>query len=152
MTKEVLIQYSDIAEEVKDLRRRVEETERQLSKIESGGSVIDTVKGGSGGMQHFKVEGFPYPEYSRKKTLLYTRKANLEMLEFELLEKVNEVDEYINTLDDARIRRILRFRYIDNLSWVQVAYNMGGNCTADSVRMEHNRFIESKKVCSFCSD
>ena len=144
ISKEILIQYSDLQEEVKEVRERIERTERQIAKIEEDGNVIDTVSGGGGGIQHFKIDGFPYPEYSRKKTLLYARKATLASLELELMEMLNQVEEFIASVDDSRMRRIITLRFNDNLSWLKVAERIGGNSTADSVRMEFNRFMEKK--------
>ncbi len=144
ISKEILIQYSDLQEEVKEVRERIERTEKQIAKIEDEGNVIDTVSGGNGGIQHFKIEGFPYPEYSRKKTLLYARKVTLASLELELLKTLNQVEEFIAGLEDSRMRRIITLRFIDNLSWYKVSERLGEKATADSVRMEFSRFIEKK--------
>ena len=65
VTKEILIQYSDLQEEIKEVRDRIEKTENQIERIEREGAVCDKVMGGDGGLQPFKIEGFPYPEYSR---------------------------------------------------------------------------------------
>lgn len=143
ISKEILIQYSDLQEEVKEVRERIERTERQIAKIEEDGNVIDTVIGGGGGIQHFKIEGFPYPEYSRKKTLLYARKATLASLELELMEMLNQVEEFIASVDDSRMRRIITLRFIDNLSWNKVADRIGGNNTEDSVKKAFYRFMEN---------
>lgn len=143
ISKEILIQYSDLQEEVKEVRERIERTERQIAKIEEDGNVIDTVSGGCGGIQHFKIEGFPYPEYSRKKTLLYARKATLASLELELMEMLNQVEEFIASVDDSRMRRIITLRFIDNLSWNKVADRIGGNNTEDSVKKAFYRFMEN---------
>ena len=48
------------------------------------------------------------------------------------------------TIEDSRIRRIMRYRYIDDLNWVQVAHRMGKNHTAESCRKAHDRFLEEK--------
>lgn len=141
LTKDILVQYSDLTEEVKDLRRRIQKLNDQIKKIEQEGTVKDCVKGGYGGIQHYNIEGIPYPEYSRKKTSLYLYKAQLENAELELLEKTNEVEEYIQSIPDSRIRRILRHRFIDNLTWYQVAIRMGGKTTEESVRKEFERFM-----------
>lgn len=143
ISKEILIQYSDLQEEVKEVRERIERTEKQIAKIEEDGNVIDTVSGGGGGIQHFKIEGFPYPEYSRKKTLLYARKATLASLELELMEMLNQVDEFITSVDDSRMRRIITLRFIENLSWNKVADRIGGNNTEDSVKKAFYRFMEN---------
>ena len=143
ISKEILIQYSDLQEEVKEVRERIEKTEKQISRLEEDGNVIDSVCGGNGGIQHFKIEGFPYPEYSRKKTLLYARKATLASLEMELMETLNQVEEFIASVEDSRIRRIITLRFIDNLSWNKVADRIGGNNTEDSVKKAFYRFMEN---------
>lgn len=141
VSKEILIQYSDLQQECKEVREKIEKLERQIEKIESDGAVVDKVRGGEGGLQSFKIEGFPYPEYSRKKTLLYARKATLSELEMELLETLNDVEIFIASIKDSHIRRIVNLRVVDGLSWGEVARRIGGN-TEDSVRMAFNRFIE----------
>ena len=142
MTKDILAQYCDLKEEVKDLRRRIDNKQKEIERIEEEGDVTDSVKGGYGGEQHFKITGFPYPEYSRKKTALYLYRAQLENAELELLELTNAVEEYIQSLTDSRIRRILRFRFIDDLRWFQIAQKMGGRATEDSVKKEFQRFMQ----------
>jgi hypothetical protein len=142
VTKEVLSQYSDLQEEVKEVRLKIERLEKDISKIEAGKMVIDSVSGGDGGKQHFKIEGIPFPEYSRKKTLLYARKATLQLLEDDLLEKTNEVEEFIASVDDSRIRRIINLRFLENQSWNKVADQIGGNNTEDSVRKAFDRFMK----------
>jgi hypothetical protein len=141
MDKKILVQYADLQQEVIEIREKVEKLEQQIDKIESEGAVIDKVMGGEGGLQPFKVEGFPYPEYSRKKTLLYARKATLSELELELLETLNEVESFISSINDSHIRRIVSLRVVDGLSWNKVALKMGGGNTEDSVRKAFDRFV-----------
>lgn len=141
--KEVLIQCSDIRKEIEEVRQRIGKLEAQISKIEREGTVTDKVSGGSGGHQHFKIEGFPYPEYRRKRTILYMRKTRLENLEMTLLEKLSQAEEFIEGIRDSRMRRIISLRCVENLSWREIANKIGGN-TEDSVRMAFNRFMEEK--------
>lgn len=141
VSKDILSQYSDIQEEIKEVRKKIEKLETDIQKIESGETVIDTVSGGNGGAQHFKIEGVPYPEYGRKKTLLYARKATLQLLEDDLLEKTNEVEQFIASVDDSRMRRIINLRFLENKTWIQIARIIGGN-SESSVKMAFQRFIE----------
>jgi len=144
--KDILVQYCDLKEEIKDIRKRVQKLKDDIAKIEQEGSVIDCVKGGYGGIQNFKIQGFPYPEYTKKRTSLMTRTAILTDMEMELLELTNKVEEYIQGIDDARMRRLLTFRFIDELNYIQIAHRMSRTtkqATPDSVRMEINRFLES---------
>lgn len=157
VSKSILIQYADLQEEIKETREKIEKLERQAKKIENRlkdievhkETVKDKVYGGFGGEQGFVVEGLPMREYDKKKTELLTkkllinqRKSTLEILEFDLLEKTNEVEEFIASLDDSRMRRIINLRFIEKLSWVAVAHRIGGGNTEDSVRMAFNRFME----------
>lgn len=61
----------------------------------------------------------------------------------------NHIMRYINTIDDSLMRQIIFYRHIALLPWSVVANEVGGDNTADSVRMLHNRFfakdIKSKK-------
>ena len=77
-----------------------------------------------------------------RKTLLRIRQANLEASEMALLETLNRVEEFIQSLSDSRIRRIIRFRIVDDMTWARVSVNMGGYATDESVRKEFERFME----------
>ena len=124
MDKNVLIQYTDMIEEVKDIRKRILQTEKQISKIEEEGTVKDTVSGGMGRIQHFVVEGMPVPELRRKRLLLNKRKAMLIKKENELLELTNQVEQYISSIEKSELRTIFRLYYIDGMTWTQVAHRM----------------------------
>lgn len=149
MDKNVLIQYCDMIEEIKDLRKRIADTENSILKIAEEGTVKDTVSGGMGGIQHFVVEGMPVPELQRKKLLLNKRKAMLIEKENELLELTNQAEEYINSIEKSELRMIFRFYYIDGMTWVQVAHKMNQlhpkrrvAYTEDSCRMRNARFFQ----------
>ena len=143
ISKEIITQYSDLQHECKEVREKIEKLEKQIEKIERDGNVVDKVRGGEGGLQSFKIEGFPYPEYSRKKTLLNIRKATLCELEIELLETLNQVEEFIAGIKDSHIRRIINLRVIDGLPWNKVADRIGGGNTEDSVKKAFYRFMDN---------
>ena len=48
---------------------------------------------------------------------------------------------YIARIDDALTRRIFELRYIDGLSWAQVAKRVGGGNSVEGVRQRHNRYL-----------
>ena len=141
LTKDILIQYCDLRQEVKDMHNRIKKIEDQIKKIEADGAVIDSVKGGEGGIQNFKIMGFPFPEHGHKTTQLLVKIAKSKALENSLTEKINLVEEYIGSISDSRTRRMLRFRYVDGMTWAKVAVNMGGKTTDESIRKEHERFL-----------
>ena len=154
MDKNVLIQYCDMKEEIKDLRRRIAETEKQIWKIAEEGTVKDTVSGGMGGIQHFVVEGMPVPELSRKRLLLNKRKAILLEKENELLKLTMQVDEYIETIEKSELRIIFRLYFLDGLSYPKVADHMNQmfpkRCikyTDENIRKKIQRYFENVLQC-----
>lgn len=142
ITKKILHEYIDLQREIEETREKIAKVEKQIAKIEKQGAVIDTVSGGDGGIQHFKIEGFPYPEYSRKKTLLYARQTTLTNLEIELMETINEIELFISQIDDSFMRRIINLRFIEKLSWGEVANRMGGANNEDNIKKAFYRFME----------
>lgn len=144
VSKEILSQYSSLRQEIEELRQKIKKNEQQIQRIEQDGRVCDKVKGGEGGIQSFKIEGFPHPQYEHQKTLLYSRKATLISLEIKLAEMLNEIEAFIASVKDSHMRRIINLRIIENLSWNEVADCIGGGNTEDSVRKAFSRFISEK--------
>lgn len=58
-----------------------------------------------------------------------------------LLEQAAEVEQYIRTIEDSRMRRIIQYRVIDGLSWYEVADRIGGKATSESCRKYFERFL-----------
>ena len=141
ISKNILNQYVDLVKERDEVRERIATLERQIEKIEKEGCVVDKVTGGEGGIQSYRIEGFPYPEYERKKLLLMMRKHRQCELENKILDSVAAVEEFINGIEDSYVRRIVTCRVVERLSWSEVADEMGGNNTFDSVRKVYERFL-----------
>lgn len=149
--KNILIEYADMKEEIKDLRRRIEQNKKELSRL-NGQIVMDSVSCGKKGKKPLgtvKITGRPVTAISRKESLLNKRIRRLEELEEELLELTIQVDEYIEAIEKSELRIIFRLYYIDDLTWYQVALRMNQNFpkrkvkyTEDNCRMRHNRFLE----------
>ena len=64
--------------------------------------------------------------------------ANIQKCWYEL----NRLNRFIQSIDDSQMRQIMTLRYINGLSWRQVAMSIGGGNTEDGVRMMHNRFLD----------
>ena len=162
MDRNILTQYSELVKEseelkkkISDLKSEIKKIEKRIAEIEAGDHVKDKVRGGMGGIESFNIEGVPQKEYEKKKTLLYTKKLTLKQ-RMETLEKLqlkverskNDVETFISNVEDSRIRRILHWRYIENLSWNQVADRMGGGNSEDCAKKALQRFF--KKNCPTC--
>lgn len=145
MDKDILRQYTDLQQEISDLQKRVDQKETLIAKMERKGYVVkDAVKGTrpDGTIGSITIEGFPYPDYTRQKSLLHTSKLQMQLKLDKLLELTNDVEKFIDGIPDSRTRRIFRHRYLDNMTWVQVAHCIGKNATDESCRKAHDRFLE----------
>ena len=151
MDKAVLAEYADMKEEIKDLRRRIDEDKRALEKLQRT-IVTDSVTCGKKGkkpLRTVKIQGAPKLAIERKQNALARKRKLMELLEADLLEKQTEVEEYIQQIEKSELRIMFRFYYIDNLNWVQVAHRMNmlsskkkRAYTEDSCRCKHNRFLD----------
>ncbi|MCI8829507.1 MAG: hypothetical protein HFG43_00765 [Lachnospiraceae bacterium] len=142
------MQYCELQEEIKDLRKRI----RKLDKfLENPRIVADTVRGTrkDGTIGPIKIQGIPLPEYGKKELLRERYKELLERKETELLELTCQAEEYIESIEKADIRIMFRLYYLDGYPWVKVAETMNQmfpkkkvSYTEDSCRMRNNRFFE----------
>lgn len=83
MDKGILIEYADMKEEIKDLRRRIEKIQKELDKLHEQ-IVVDSVSCGKKGKKPLgtvKITGRPVGVISRKEQLLNKRNRRLEELE-----------------------------------------------------------------------
>lgn len=144
VSRSVLTQYRDLRKELQEIRKRIVETNDELSKIESEGAVRDSVKGGIGGVQTFRIEGFPTEEYSRRKSLLYSRIEQEKALEIRVDELILQVNEFISTINDSTVRRIMVMRYVDGMNFDEIGKRMGYE--QSSIRKKLNRYIDDAET------
>lgn len=141
--KHLLLQYIDLMREKEEIQKRINNLNKKLKRINQEENVKDAVKGGYGGWQTFHIEGFPVAEEDETKYLLNKNIRLLRQREHDLMEKVVEVEEYLNTLDDSRMRRMITKRYIEGKKWYQVANEMGKRYTEDSCQKQMERFLKN---------
>lgn len=137
MDKKVLSDYIDACEFIK-------ETEEEIKKLERKKRIVqDKVKGSN--------PDFPYEQRSfnlggtvetlaeagrlaRERQILETQKREAEELKLQVEEWMQEIP--------FRMQRIIRYKFFKELTWEEVATLMGRKCTAASVKMEFQRFME----------
>ena len=153
MDKAILVQYCEMKEEIKDLRRRIQKLDRFL---ENPPLVADVVKGTrrDGTIGPIKITGIPEPEYIRKQGIRARYRKLLEAKEAELLELTCQVEEYIQSIPKSELRIMFRLYYIDGLTWVQVAHRMNAmfpkrriKYTEDNCWRRNQRFFENVGSC-----
>lgn len=151
MDKNILSEYADMKEEIKDLRRRIAEDQKRIDQLRRT-IVTDSVSCGKKGkkpIRTVKIKGFPQVEIERRVALMEKRQAKLEMLETDLIEKQLQVEEYIQTIQRSELRIMFRLYYIDSLTWYQVALKMNQifpkrrvKYTEDNCKQRHKRYLE----------
>ena len=138
MDKTILQDYIDACELVKETEAEIHKLNRKKKTV-----IQTNVKGSMHEFpyveQHFKVQGTTFSgkddsrlRYGEK--LLEQQKARAEQIRL-------QVEEWMLTIP-SRMQRIVKYRYLEGLSWGQVAINIGRKASADSVRKELGRFLE----------
>lgn len=119
MTKEDL-------EQLCDLRKEIAELEYKIARLSSRGSriVSDKVQASSKDFPYLqttvKIEGYDYvgdqksrKQLRKKRILLQQRKDQAEALEL-------RITQYINSISDSGIRRMIDYKYIEGYTWEKI--------------------------------
>lgn len=61
------------------------------------------------------------------------------------LHERNRLERYIADIPESYLRQVFTLRFINGLSWDQVAFSIGGT-TADAARMACNRYIKKSNA------
>ncbi len=142
--KYLIGQLNDLKAEIEEKEIKIQELQKEIEKMNKSNYLeSDSVSCGKKGKKSLgtvRITGFPYPYYEQKKGLLEKRIHNLAERQQELLELITIIEEKIEGVSDSRTRRILELRYIEGLSWVQIANKVGGS--PDSCRITSDRFLK----------
>lgn len=140
MNKQILEQYIDACELIKDTKDEIRKLRKRRSQIQQ-----DSVKGSAHEfpytLQTYHLEGLGYAavkdpdELDRMEKLLEERIRNAEKIK-------RQVEAWLNTIS-PRMQRIIRYRIFEELTWAQVAVKMGRKATEEGIRKEFIRFMEN---------
>lgn len=137
--KDLLKNISNLQEELKDLKNRLKKMNEKEKEV-----ITDSV-------QSSDTE-FPYTQYNAKiegvkyfktKHSRYTYKKQIKSKEHKLEKLINRLEYELNYISDKDndIRRIIRYKYEDDLSWVQIMFKMKYN-SESKARMQLERFLK----------
>lgn len=119
------------------LNREIEQLERQLEELEclaeSTTQVITGMPHGSGTSD--KVGRYAV-RIADLRSMIDNRKARC-------WDEMNRLNAYIDGVEDSLTRQILTLRYVNGLSWQQVADSVGGGISSDGVRKIQQRYLNS---------
>lgn len=68
--------------------------------------------------------------------------VDLEAKITQCLHERNRLERYIAEIPDSLTRQIFQLRFINGMTWLQIAYSVGGNNTEASVKMTCYRYIK----------
>lgn len=118
------------------LNREIDENKARLAELEAAATNTAV-----------KISGLPHVAGISDKTAIAAEIADVrEIIKAKTAISVveyNRINRYIASVDDSLMRQILSLRYINGLSWQQVAMSIGGGNTEDGVRMAHNRYLRT---------
>lgn len=60
------------------------------------------------------------------------------------LHERNRLERYIAEIPDSLTRQIFQLRFINGLTWVQIAFSVGGGNTEEGVRKRVYRYLEQE--------
>lgn len=63
----------------------------------------------------------------------------------EYYQVLGEIEEYLDSIEDAEIRMIFRCRYIKKMTWMQIAFQIG-YFDEQRPRKKHNKFLSSTTI------
>lgn len=137
MDKELLEQISHLHKEKKDLTERLEELENKPLEY-----VKDSVQGSGTSypyvQHHCTIEGVEYPKQGvqrrRLRKLIKSAQRNID-------KKIKNLEYELEKIEDSEIRQIIRFKYEDNLSWVQIMFKMNYK-SESTAKMKLKRFLK----------
>lgn len=133
--KELLKQYNDLQEEIKDLKKRIDKLSDfkiERDKVTGSDSEFPYIK------RSFTIEGYNIQNIDRLnelKKLLIDRKSKCEDMKL-------EIEKFISSIPDSKTRRVFQYRYIDGLSWQAIAYRIGKHDESYPRKMIHDKYLE----------
>lgn len=129
--------------QIRYIKSEIEIIENQIDNIEPT-MVTDKVTGSSAHFPYvqrsFTLEGIDTEDCERR-TIRLQRK--LIKRKEKLLELQEEVNNFIDGIEDSLVRQIITLRYIEGLNWYEVSDRIGENSTSESVRKIAERYIKN---------
>ena len=129
-------------EQISSLRNEIDDLKERLNKMERERTVIDSVQGSGTSypyiLHHCTIEGVEYPRRNGKqkrklKKLIVSSTIKLEKM-------ITNLEYELKRIEDSDIRQIIRYKYEDNLSWVQIMFKMKYN-SESTARTKLDRFL-----------
>lgn len=138
LTKMQLENHYHLAGEIGDIERQLEKLESRATFVYGVDTIMDYR---SGYPKPQLIAGYGYSDGTHKKRQNLIGKLSVKR--GKLLKQKIDIEEELEEVEEARIRRIIRLRYFDRLSWDSVAIAIDGTKSGDAMRMQLERYLKN---------
>lgn len=134
MTVKELSQLYWLDKEIVMDEKRLEQLEQQAASVSSP-----------------KYDGMPHSHDAGSMTEklvaeIIDLQAIIAAKQIQCIHEKQRLERYIEQIDDAYTRQIFELRFVERMSWADVAYTVGGeSCSEGSVKKICYRYIKSTK-------
>lgn len=148
MDKDILRQYTSLRKEAEDEARRIhamgEEIGRMLPTADEVTDRVTCGKKGNKPLGTVVIRGVgDQTKINRKRAQLRERKAKQELRLAGIERMLADVEEFINAVEDSEARRVMRFFYIEGMTWNQTAAAMGEGYSGDACKKKVQRILKN---------
>ena len=112
------------------LTRETEADQKRLAELEAAACAPGSVR----------LDGMPRVRSQESKV----ERLTCEIVDLQCLHERARLERWISDIPDSYLRQIFHYRFIDGLTWQQVAFKVGGGNTSDGVRMACMRYLEKE--------
>lgn len=142
--KGILKQYTNLVKEFNLEERRIAQMDAEIKEMRPDvNEVTDVVTKGRRGKKPLgicTIHGFDdNTVINRKRAKLRERKAKQELRLSRIENMILDVEEYINEVPDSETRMMMRFFFIEDKSWEEVARAMGEGYTGEACKKKVQR-------------
>lgn len=145
MTHEEMKQLTNLKGEILRLNKRIDEVQEKINKYQ----IHDSVKASLTEFPYTQhsvavsgISGECYPEAWKLRKELDELKSELETKKIKNDLEYARLNRYIQKARDSVLRDALSMHYIDNLTWSQVAANIGNGYSEDAIKKMCYRYLK----------
>lgn len=131
MTREKLEQYVKLCREAKLWEQELDELRRKQKTVK------DTVRG--------SMSSFPYTVHTvtvegKTSRKIQSHEKRLVVMRQRVAEMLDEIDDFIDGLEDSQLRQIVYYRYVKDYKWPKTAYLMHNK--ESTLKMRWKRYCD----------
>ena len=136
-----MAQYGDLKREIVEIKRKIGKLKEQ-KEVFINDMVTTSAATSPYQKQIIYIRGYNKATKSRLDNIqslqetLNDRETDIEM-------RLDEIENFIISLNDSRARQIIEYKYVDGLTWAAAASKLYGYPCADRARMYLKKYLKN---------